>query len=297
MSKEELPFVLSFLCGAMSSTFAECITFPMDMMKTRMQMGGTQGVVKYRGLTHIVTHTYSSEGISGFYKGVTPALLRQFLYSGIRVAVFEKAKSYFGYDEKTQGFWARFVFGGLGGGVASLVTTPLDVCKIRLVNDAKKSRYNGLMDCLVKTYKSEGLFHGFYKGSSPNVYRALIVNATSLSTYDTAKSNISWLIGIDENGLTNRLLSSIVTGFLSSVVSSPVDVIKSRYMNSVREEGMPKFKGPTDCLIQTVRNEGIGAMYNGFLFLWMRIGPWAVIMFMSWDWFKDMSKLYLVKKN
>lgn len=290
MSKEELPFTISFLCGALSSTFAEAITFPMDLMKTRMQMGGTQGLMKYNGLTHIVTHTYKMEGAASFYKGASPALIRQFLYSGIRIAIFEQSKKFFGYDEKTQGFWARFLFGGLGGGVASLITTPLDVCKIRLVNDTSRSRYSGLLDCLSKTYKNEGLFHGFYKGSSPNVYRALLINATSLATYDTTKSAISRIFGVDENGILNRFLSSFVTGFISSVVSSPIDVIKSRYMNSIKAEGMPKYTGPTDCLIQTVKTEGLMSLYNGFMFLWMRIGPWAVIMFITWDWSKDLYR-------
>ena len=286
---------VSFLCGAVSSTLAECITFPMDLLKTRMQLGGTQGAVKYRGLFHIVSHTHAADGISGFYKGASPALVRQFLYSGIRIMVFEKGKSLLGYNDQNQGFWARFMLGGLGGGIASLVTTPLDVCKIRLVNDTTRGKYRGLVHCLQKTLADEGVFHGFYKGSSPNVYRALLINATSLATYDSTKSSLSNMFGISESGLLNRFLSSFVTGFLSSVVSSPIDVVKTRYMNANKSENMPKFKGPTDCFLQIFRNEGIFAFYNGFSFLWMRIGPWAVIMFMTWDWSKDVAKRYLAK--
>lgn len=297
MSKEDLSMTVSFLCGATSSTLAESITFPMDLLKTRMQMGGTQGAVKYNGLFHIVSHTYTNEGVYGFYKGAAPALVRQFLYSGIRIMVFEKGKSLLGYDEKNQGFWARFLLGGLGGGIASLVTTPLDVCKIRLVNDVKKAKYTGLVDCLKKTLLEEGVFHGFYKGSSPNVYRALLINATSLATYDSTKSWLGKTCGIDENGLLNRFLSSFVTGFLSSVVSSPIDVVKSRYMNASKSENMPKFKGPTDCFMQIFKNEGFFAFYNGFSFLWMRIGPWAVIMFMTWDWSKDLARKYTLKRD
>ena len=69
-------------------------------------------------------------------------------------------------------------------------------------------------------------------------------------------------------------------------------------MNSIKAEGMPKYTGPTDCLIQTVRSEGIGSLYNGFMFLWMRIGPWAVIMFVTWDWSKDLyRKKYMVSNQ
>ena len=126
------------------------------------------------------------------------------------------------------------------------------------------------------------------------MYRAILISGTSLATYDTTKSIVSKGLNIDENGLLNRFLSSVVTGFLSSVVTSPIDVVKTRYMNANKDPHMPKFKGPADCALQMIRNEGVMSFYNGFILLWLRLGPWAVIMFMSWDWCKDVSKKYLV---
>jgi hypothetical protein len=43
--------------------------------------------------------------------------------------------------------------------------------------------YNGLFDCCVKTYKTDG-FLGFFKGVNVNIARAIVVNATELATYD-----------------------------------------------------------------------------------------------------------------
>lgn len=98
MSQQELPFVLSFLGGSISSSTAEICTFPMDMLKTRMQLGGTQGAVKYTGISHVITHTFQSGGVSAFYKGMIPALVRQFTFSGIRISLYDKAKYLMGDD-------------------------------------------------------------------------------------------------------------------------------------------------------------------------------------------------------
>jgi Mitochondrial carrier protein len=289
MSEPELSVTASFLCGAVSSVVGESVTFPMDLMKTRMQLGGTQGSIQYKSLLHVISHTYKIEKFSSFYKGASPALIRQFFYSGIRMLVFDKGKVLFGYNNKNQDFWPSFVLGGLGGGIGSLVTTPFDVCKIRLINDTAREKYKGLADCLRKTLKNEGIFYGFYKGSSPNVYRALIINATSLATYDSSKALFS-SYNIKDDSYLNRFCSSFLTGFVCSVVSSPIDVVKTRYMNAAKFDNMPKFSGPTDCFIQIFKNEGILSFYKGFFALWLRIGPYSVIMYMTWDYLKDISR-------
>ncbi len=48
-------------------------------------------------------------------------------------------------------------------------------------------------------------------------------------------------------------------GLVTTIVASPVDVIKTRYMNSPKG----KYSGPFDCLRSTVRNNGFQALYRG----------------------------------
>jgi len=43
-----------------------------------------------------------------------------------------------------------------------LASSPVDLAKTRIMTD-QKSKYKGIFDCLVKTYKYEG-FRGWYKG-------------------------------------------------------------------------------------------------------------------------------------
>lgn len=46
------------------------------------------------------------------------------------------------------------------------------------------------------------------------------------------------------------------------------------------------YKGSIDCFIQTVRNEGFRALYKGFIPTWVRMGPWNIIFFISYEQLK-----------
>lgn len=48
------------------------------------------------------------------------------------------------------------------------------------------------------------------------------------------------------------------------------------------------YTGSLDCAIQTVRNEGFRALYKGFVPTWVRMGPWNIIFFITYEQLKQM---------
>ena len=66
---------------------------------------------------------------------------------------------------------------------------------------------------------------------------------------------------------------------MASVFSSPADVIKTRYMNQT--EGAKG--GIFACGKGVYENEGLKAFYKGFLPLYLRIAPWNVAFFVSYE--------------
>jgi hypothetical protein len=65
-------------------------------------------------------------------------------------------------------------------------------------------------------------------------------------------------------------------GFIAALVTSPVDVVKSRIMNENLGNGT-NYRGTWDCIQKAVRTEGLLGLYKGFLPNWMRIGPHTVV--------------------
>lgn len=60
--------------------------------------------------------------------------------------------------------------------------------------------------------------------------RAIMLNATFLSTYDHAKHQMINR-GIMNDGLLNNFVSSVISGICIACVTAPIDLIKTRIQN------------------------------------------------------------------
>lgn len=65
--------------------------------------------------------------------------------------------------------YCHFVSSAIAGFVAAVVGSPVDVIKTRIMNANKLTgeSYNGIVDCVVKTWKENGIL-AFYKGFNAN---------------------------------------------------------------------------------------------------------------------------------
>lgn len=71
---------------------------------------------------------------------------------------------------------------------------------------------------------------GFYKGVGPTIIRAILLNSTKLATYDHIKH---YLInsGLLSDGYACHFVSSVCAGVCIAIVTSPVDMVKTKIMN------------------------------------------------------------------
>ena len=111
-----------------------------------------------------------------------------------------------------------------------------------------------------------------------NVSRAIIVNACELASYDTFKALAVKDFGLSPDRFITHVCASTGAGFVAAVCSSPVDVIKTRYMNQMSGD-----KSAFKCALGILKHEGPLAFYKGFLSYFFRITPWNVIMFVSFE--------------
>ena len=80
------------------------------------------------------------------------------------------------------------------------------------------------------------------------------------------------------------MLCASGAGFTACVVGSPLDVLKTRVMNA--KAGV--YSGPLDCFYQTLKNEGPGAFYKGFVPNVARLGGYNMVLW---------TTLELIKKH
>ncbi|XP_063497457.1 putative mitochondrial transporter UCP3 isoform X3 [Symphalangus syndactylus] len=227
----------------------------------------------------------------------------------------------------------KFLGAGTAACFADLLTFPLDTAKVRLqiqgenqaAQTARLVQYRGVLGTILTMVRTEGpcspynglvaglqrqmsfasIRIGLYdsvkqvytpKGADrtlPNIMRNAIVNCAEVVTYDVLKEKL-----LDYHLLTDNFpchfVSAFGAGFCATVVASPVDVVKTRYMNSPPGQ----YLSPLDCMIKMVAQEGPTAFYKGFTPSFLRLGSWNVVMFVTYEQLKRaLMKVQMLRES
>ncbi|KAK6352775.1 hypothetical protein TWF696_004777 [Orbilia brochopaga] len=83
--------------GATSGSIGASIVYPINVLRTRLQAQGTQGHPQtYTGFWDVAGRTYKQEGVKGFFRGLTPNLLKVVPAVSISYLVYENSKQLMG---------------------------------------------------------------------------------------------------------------------------------------------------------------------------------------------------------
>lgn len=85
------------IIGATSGAIGASVVYPLNVVRTRLQTQGTAGHRDtYTGIWDVARKTYRREGLRGFYKGLTPNLLKVAPALSITWVVYENSKRLLG---------------------------------------------------------------------------------------------------------------------------------------------------------------------------------------------------------
>ena len=76
-TKHSLSMYKLMLAGGLSGMACWAISYPFDVVKTRVQIEG-MGKRAYSGMVDCFVQTYKTEGVRAFFKGLAPTLARAF---------------------------------------------------------------------------------------------------------------------------------------------------------------------------------------------------------------------------
>ncbi|CAI0467789.1 unnamed protein product [Linum tenue] len=295
--------VKGFVEGGIASIIAGCSTHPLDLIKVRMQLQGESLAAPNPVLRPafafnngaVGLNILRQEGAAALFSGVSATVLRQTLYSTTRMGLYDVLKTKWTNPETGNMPLVRKITAGLiAGGIGAAVGNPADVAMVRMQADgrlpaAARRNYTSVVDAIGSMARKEGV-GSLWRGSSLTVNRAMIVTASQLASYDQIKESILEK-GVMGDGLGTHVTASFAAGFVASVASNPVDVIKTRVMNMSVEAGKAApYSGALDCAIKTVRAEGPMALYKGFIPTISRQGPFTVVLFVTLEQVRKLLK-------
>uniref|UniRef100_A0A0K0FN00 Mitochondrial 2-oxodicarboxylate carrier n=1 Tax=Strongyloides venezuelensis TaxID=75913 RepID=A0A0K0FN00_STRVS len=261
--------------GGSAGLVEVCIMHPLDLIKTRLQMGG--GV--YSGFSDCISKTYRLEGISAFYKGILPPVMAETPKRATKFFTFEQYKNIFSSPNIPQE--ATFAFAGcLSGMTEAVIINPFEVVKVRL----QAERTTALKDqkstaeMAREIIKKDGIgFNGLYRGFTATLARHGIWNTIYFGIYHSFKGYLPKVEDGQYMNVFSRLFLGFIAGTLASVANIPSDVAKSR-IQGPQPNGQRIYFGLTQTITLIYKTEGVKALFRGLLAKVLRLGPGGGIM-------------------
>jgi len=187
--------------------------------------------------------------------------------------------------------WAHFVAGGLGGMTAATLTSPLDVLKTRLQSTFYQSQ-------LAESRAAKGIPHpsqmnfirasflhisetgqilaqipkiegpkALFKGLGPNLVGVVPARAINFWAYGNGKRMISHNFFNGQETALVHLMAAASAGVITGTATNPIWLVKTRLQLDKQNAGVGgvgrQYRNAMDCVVQTVRQEGIRGLYRG----------------------------------
>ncbi|KAG8861421.1 hypothetical protein FRB96_002870 [Tulasnella sp. 330] len=296
--KKALDPTVDFAAGTLGGMAGLVVGHPLDTVKVRLQT--PEIAFKYTGGTmHAVRTIFLEERIKGLYKGVTSPLAGAAFLNGIvfgSYGFFMKLQGAASLEAPTLG---QVALAGAGSGiVASLVTTPTDLMKIRQQTMLLATGVPSTRQMLSAIALTEGL-RGLYRGITVTCMRdcgygvyfatyegtCRLFKAMKSSDREDTQVNHSSLVqeaGSFESPLTwpELMTSGGLAGAAGWLCTFPLDVVKSQIQ---AHTGLHPCPSAVSLLQESYRSSGLRGLFAGLSPTLLRAVPVNMVTFLVFE--------------
>jgi solute carrier family 25 2-oxodicarboxylate transporter 21 len=266
--RKPLPFGYQFVAGAIAGVSEILVFYPLDVVKTRMQLDTGKGM----GLMGTFKNIVATQGLSRLYKGLAPPLMLEAPKRAVKFAANDfwgkQFMSMAGTTQMTQSI--SILTGCSAGATESFVVVPFELVKIKLQD--KTSPFKGPMDVIKHVVKTEGVL-GLYNGMEATFWRHVWWNGGYFGSIYQIRQMLP-KAETPGGQLMNNFISGSIGGLVGTIINTPFDVVKSRIQLAPRVPGVvPKYNWTYPSLMIIMREEGAAALYKGFVPKVLRLAP------------------------
>jgi len=289
--QKPLPFHYQFLAGAIAGVSEILCMYPLDVVKTRFQLQTGKSQSIFGAFSSII----KNEGFSTLYRGIIPPILVEAPKRATKFAANEQYttlyRKLFGIDKMTQTL--SIATGVSAGCTEALIIIPFELVKIRLQDKANAGRYNGTFDAVKKIIQSEGIL-ALYNGIESTIYRHALWNGGYFGVIFGVR-DILPKAETPNGRLLINFTAGAIGGTVGTILNTPFDVVKTR-VQSYSGVGVGKYNWTWPSIALIAKEEGIGALYKGFLPKVLRLGPGGGILLVVFETVSNFIRKNIIKE-
>jgi hypothetical protein len=144
--------------GFLADFAASFVYVPSEVLKTRLQLQGQynnpffQSGYNYKSTAHAARTIVRQEGFSALFYGYKATIFRDLPFSALQFAFYEQAQTWARQWKKSReiGLPLELLTGAAAGGLAGVITCPLDVVKTRIQTQVNPSSETAAKQCPVQ---------------------------------------------------------------------------------------------------------------------------------------------------
>jgi len=278
--RKQQPFWHNLLAGGIAGVSEILIMYPLDVVKTRAQLHVGAGQSMFTALMQMI----KTEGL-GMYRGIVPPILVEAPKRAVKFAANSAYQPLFTPAKGPIPRWGSVAAGVMAGITEAFIVVPFELVKIRLQAKENAGKYKNTLDCVVKILRSEGPL-AFFNGMESTLWRHALWNGGYFGVIPTVKAIIP--PAKTEGGKqVQNFIAGALAGTFGTILNTPADVVKSRIQNQPKDQPR-KYNWTIPSFGVIMREEGVRALYKGFLPKVLRLGPGGGILLVV---FEFVSKL------
>lgn len=181
----KLPIPASLVAGACAGVCSTLVTYPLELLKTRLTI---QRDV-YNGLLDALVKIVQEGGPGELYRGLTPSIIGVIPYAATNYCAYDTLRKVYRkiFKQEKIGNIETLLIGSAAGAISSSATFPLEVARKHMQVGAVSGKvYKNMLHALASILEHEGI-PGLYRGLGPSCVKLVPAAGISFMCYEACK--------------------------------------------------------------------------------------------------------------
>ncbi|OAX43919.1 mitochondrial carrier [Rhizopogon vinicolor AM-OR11-026] len=273
---------VNMLAGAMAGITEHAVMFPIDSIKTRMQVFATSPAAVYTGIGNAFTRISSTEGMRALWRGVSSVILGAGPAHAVHFGMYEAVKELAGGNAAGNQWLATSLAGASATVASDALMNPFDVIKQRM--QVHQSEFRSVFTAMRVVYQTEGL-SAFYVSYPTTLMMSVPFTAVQFTVYEHIKRLLN---PSREYSPVTHMIAGGVAGGVAAGVTTPLDVAKTllQTRGTSKDPEIRRVNGMVDAIRIIWKRDSLKGFGRGISPRILTHMPSNALCWLSYEFFK-----------